>query len=142
MTNGPCERFNSTMCNMLENLPEKEKADWKSHLGSMTHAYNCTKHSSTTYSPYYLMFATQPRLPIDYEMGLPIDVLGDTCSKTRYVQKLEQGLILPTKELKRFPKSRLRNINCHMTRRLKGANCFSLANCLEPCFSKESSLEG
>ena len=52
MTNGQCERFNSTLCNMLGTLPEKEKADWKSHLGSMTHAYNCTKHPSTTYSPY------------------------------------------------------------------------------------------
>ena len=40
---------------MLGTLPEKEKADWKSHLGSMTHAYNCTRHPSTTYSPYYLM---------------------------------------------------------------------------------------
>ena len=42
MTNGQCERFNSTLCNMLGTLPEKEKADWKAHLSSMTHAYNCT----------------------------------------------------------------------------------------------------
>ena len=91
---------------MLGTLPEKEKADWKSHLSSMTHAYNCTKHPSTTYSPYYLMFGRQPRLPIDYEMGLPIDVLGDTCSKTRYVQKLKQRLNFAYKRAKRdFPKA-------------------------------------
>ena len=36
------------------------------------------------------MFGRQPRLPIDYEMGLAIDVLEDICSKTRYVQKLKQ----------------------------------------------------
>ena len=56
--NGQCERFNSTLCNMLGTLSDEETSDWKSYLGCMTHAYNCTKHASTTYSPYYLMFGT------------------------------------------------------------------------------------
>ena len=45
--NGQCERFNSTLCNMLGTLSDEEKSDWKSYLGCMTHAYNCTKHAST-----------------------------------------------------------------------------------------------
>ena len=53
MTNGQCERFNSTLCNMLGTLSELDKLDWKAHLSSMTHAYNCTQHPSTTYSPYF-----------------------------------------------------------------------------------------
>ena len=106
---------------MLGTLPEKEKADWKSHLGSMTHAYNCTQHPSTT-SPYYLMFGRQPRLPIDFELGLPIDLLGDTCSKTRYVQKLKQRLNFPIRKLEKFLKSKLKSTNCLMTKRSKGAN--------------------
>ena len=57
--NEQCERFNSTLCNMLGTLSEEEKSDWKYYLGCMTHAYNCTKHASTTYSPYYLMFGRQ-----------------------------------------------------------------------------------
>ena len=90
--NGQCERFNSTLCNMLGTLSEEEKSDWKSYLGCMTHAYNCTKHASTTYSPYYLMFGRHPRLPIDVELGLPKSNSGDNSSKSRYVQKLRRRL--------------------------------------------------
>ena len=90
--NGQCERFNSTLCNMLGTLSEEEKSDWKSYLGCMTHAYNCTKHASTTYSPYYLMFGRHPRLPIDVEFGLSKSNSGDNSSKSRYVQKLRRKL--------------------------------------------------
>ena len=88
--NGQCERFNSTLCNMLGTLSEEEKSDWKSYLGCMTHAYNCTKHASTTYSPYYLMFGRHPRLPIDVEFGLNKPNCGDNSSKSRYIQKLRR----------------------------------------------------
>ena len=90
--NGQCERFNSTLCNMLGTLSEEEKSDWKSHLGCMTHAYNCTKHASTTYSPYYLMFGRHPRLPIDIEFGLNKPNCRDNSSKSTYIQKLRRRL--------------------------------------------------
>ena len=90
--NGQCERFNSTLCNMLGTLSEEGKSDWKSHLGCMTHAYNCTKHASTTYSPYYLMFGRHPRLPIDVEFGLNKPNCSDNSSKSRYIQKLRRRL--------------------------------------------------
>ena len=90
--NGQCERFNSTLCNMLGTLSEEEKSDWKSHLGCMTHAYNCTKHASTTYSSYYLMFGRHPRLPIDVEFGLNKPNCSDNSSKSRYIQKLRRRL--------------------------------------------------
>ena len=85
--NGQCERFNSTLCNMLSTLSYEEKSDWKSYLGCMTH---CTMHASTTYSPYYLMFGRHPRLPIDIEFGLPKPNCGDNSSKSRYIQKLRR----------------------------------------------------
>ena len=47
------------------------------------------------------MFARQPRLPIDFELELPIDVLGDNYSKTKYVHKLKQRLNFAYKKSKR-----------------------------------------
>ena len=90
--NGQSEQFNSTLCNMLGTLSEEEKSDWKSYLGCMTHAYNCTRHASTTYSPYFLMFGRHPRLPIDVEFGLSKPNCRDNSSKSRYVQKLRRRL--------------------------------------------------
>ena len=77
---------------MLRTLSEEEKSDWKSHLWCMTHANNCTKHASTTDSPYYLMLGRHLRLPIDVEFGLPKPNSGDNSSKPRYVQKLGRRL--------------------------------------------------
>ena len=121
MTNGQCERFNSTLCNMLGTLSEQDKLDWKAHLSSMTHAYNCTQHPSTTYSPYFLMFGRQPRLPVDFEMGLPVDILGDNCSKTRYVQKLKQRLNFAYKKAKEMSQKQAQKYKSSYDRKVKGS---------------------
>ena len=120
MTNGQCERFNSTLCYMLGTLPEKEKADWKAHLSSMTHAYNCTQLPSTTYCPYFLMFERQPRLPIDFELGLPIDVLGDNCSKTRYLHKVKQRLIFAHKRAREMSQKQAKKYKLSYDKQVKG----------------------
>ena len=120
MTNGQCERFNSTLCNMLGTLSEQDKLDWKAHLSSMTHAYNCTQHPSITYSPYFLMFGRQPRLPVDFEMGLPVDILGDNCSKTRYVQKLKQRLNFAYKKAKGMSQKQAQKYKSSYDRKAKG----------------------
>ena len=54
---------------MLGTLKEDQKKDWKSFIGPIVHAYNCTRHDSTGVSPYLLMFGRDPRLPIDAAFG-------------------------------------------------------------------------
>ncbi|XP_034082439.1 uncharacterized protein LOC117552876 [Gymnodraco acuticeps] len=56
--------------NMLGTLEPHLKPRWHEHLDAMTHAYNCTQHDSTGYTPYYLMFGRHPRLPVDLIFGL------------------------------------------------------------------------
>ena len=66
MGNGLCERFN------------------------MVHAYNCLRQDTTGYSPYYLMFGREPKLPVDLMFGIgPND---KTKSTSEYIKRLRLSL--------------------------------------------------
>ena len=119
-SNGQCERYNSTLCNMLGTLSDEEKSDWKSHLGCMTHAYNCTKHASTTYSPYYLMFGRHPRLPIGVAFGLHKPNCSDNCSKSRYIQKLRRRLNYAHKKASKYSSEQAQKYKTSYDKSVKG----------------------
>ena len=87
--NGMTERMNRTLLSMLGTLDQERKADWKEHVDFMVHAYNCTRHESTGFAPYYLMFGRNPRLPVDILFGC--DQPG-TSSRVEYVDKLRGRL--------------------------------------------------
>ena len=70
-TNGQTMRMNQTIIHMLKTLAERNKSNWKDHIQKLVHAYNCTTHSFTGYSPYYLLFGRTPKLLIDLIIPSP-----------------------------------------------------------------------
>lgn len=86
MGNGIVERFNRTLLNMLGTLEPAAKLDWKSAVAPLVHAYNCTRHDSTHFSPYELMFGRKPRLAIDAVFGL----VGDDEPQQQYTEHMDK----------------------------------------------------
>ena len=70
-TNGQCECFNDTLTSMLGTLPSHAKMNWQEWITTLTHAHNCTVSPVTGFSPYFLIFGRNPKLPFGYRLRDP-----------------------------------------------------------------------
>ena len=120
-TNGQCERFNSTLLNMLGTLSPEQKKDWKTYVPALVHAYNCTRNAATGYSPYYLLFGREPRLPIDLEFGLKKGNQKVPPSKFMYVTQLKRRLRFAHKKAKQVASRQQARHNGLYDQRCRGA---------------------
>ncbi|RXN14231.1 Retrovirus-related Pol polyprotein from transposon 297 [Labeo rohita] len=85
------ERFNRTLLSMLGTLNPAHKSKWSQYISQLVHAYNCTKNEATGYSPYYLLFGREARLPIDVCFGTSPD--GERgVNHLQYVERMKTEL--------------------------------------------------
>ena len=66
---GLVERFNRTLLSMLATSTQNHPFDWEQQLRNVCMAYNTSVQSSTGFTPFYLMFGRQARLPIGIIYG-------------------------------------------------------------------------
>ena len=85
MGDGQPERMNRTLINMLKCLNKNEKTNWKDHLGKLAFAYNSTINKATGFSPFFLMFGRESRLPIDLMFGIELINKSNKVSYNQYV---------------------------------------------------------
>ncbi len=64
-TNGLDERFNPTLQRALLKMVQENEAEWHKYLDSVLFAYRTSKQASTKYSPFFIMYGREPRLPVD-----------------------------------------------------------------------------
>ena len=95
MSNGQCERMNRSLVSMLKSLSPAEKKDWKSVLPKLSFAYNSTHHASTGYTPFFMMFGRESRLPIDQvfeEVQMEDHVKLRTKSHQQFVEQWKKSM--------------------------------------------------
>ncbi|KAI4897593.1 hypothetical protein NFI96_009071, partial [Prochilodus magdalenae] len=85
------ERFNRTLLDMLGTLSTQQKSKWSKHITHLVHAYNCTPNEATGFSPYYLLFGREARLPIDVCFRISADG-ASTSSHMKYVSRMRSEL--------------------------------------------------
>ena len=64
-TNGMVERMNRTLKEMVRKCVNTNQKNWDEVLPWVTMAYNSARHVTTKFSPHFLLFGCQTRLPID-----------------------------------------------------------------------------
>ena len=77
---------------MLGTLEDHKKQDWKSYVAPLLHAYNATRHESTGFFTFFLMFGRHPRLVVNAYLGLNSSKDSECTSRVHYTNKLKKRL--------------------------------------------------
>ena len=89
--NGQMEQAHQTLGRMIGKLEDEFKGQWPRHLSKLTHAYNSTRSTITSYLPHFHMFGQRPWLPIDFVFPTH-EVMGTLRPVDSYVADLITAL--------------------------------------------------
>ena len=76
---------------MLGTLPTESKINWQDWVSNLTHTYNCMTTKVTGFSPYFLVFRREPRIPVDEKFRVTFPKTKRNTVK-QYVESLQRHL--------------------------------------------------
>ena len=106
-SDGMVEGMNRTIQDMLAKYVAEHQRDWDVHLPIVMMVYRSNVHSSTQYTPHYLLFGHEVRLPLDVMYGREPHQRPEAASE--YVRNLRSTLEEAQERLLRSPRRRRRD---------------------------------
>ena len=89
-TNGNVERFHRTLNQMLAKVVALNQRDWDNHLAPVIAAYRASKHESTGYTPNFLVFGRENRMPVDLILGKVTEEAEYFDSPVQFVSDMQE----------------------------------------------------
>ena len=93
--NGACERLNGVLKKMLKRLSSEQPKLWPKYINPLLFAYREVEHSSTGYSPFFLMYGREVRGPLhilkETLEGKPVDSV-EVRTSYQYVLELRERI--------------------------------------------------
>jgi hypothetical protein len=75
-SDGQTENANKTLEIMLRSVVDFTQDDWDEHLPAAELAFNNSKNATTGFTPFYLVYGREARMPIDLALA-PLNIVAD-----------------------------------------------------------------
>ena len=88
-SDGLVERWNRTLLHNLSTCVKDHPESWEDYVRAICMAYNTSVHATTGFTPFYLMFGRQAKLPVELMYGTPEP---ESLTSTEYANRLKSSL--------------------------------------------------
>ena len=129
------KRWNQTLLQNVSACVKDYSEDWEDFVKPICLVYNTSTHATTGFSPSFLMFGRQAKLPVEIMYGTPEPTSTMT---TEYTQKLKSSLTEAYQKVQSNTARQLNHQRSSTTKRCMGSNInwVNRCGCYFPRFPK------
>ena len=91
-TNGLCERFHRMMNDMLACVCKENETEWDDNIQYVLMSYRTGKQATTGYTPHYLMYGREMKMPIDISIEREMNDEDEYTEVEKYVDAMTQRM--------------------------------------------------